>query len=147
MSFFVSSGAHPAQAALDLLDEPAGAELDDVVALRLARLVDEVDDEHVTVLGRAALDGDELCDRGAQRLQLALDELLGHLGVRRGHLEPAPVGHFGGRLHGDLGGEAEGLVLGGRHVVVELRLRDGPDARVLGCVPEPAADVALDRLA
>ena len=76
--------------------QAAGAELDDVVALRLARLVDEVDDEHVAVLGRAALDWDELGDRRAQRLELAVDELLGHLGLRRRHLEAAQSATSGG---------------------------------------------------
>ena len=74
--------AHPAQASLDLLDEPAGADLDDVVALRLARLVHEVDDEDVAVLRGAVLDRRELGDGSLQSFQLAVDELLGELRAR-----------------------------------------------------------------
>ena len=114
--------AHPAQAALDVLDEAAGAELDDVVALRLSRLVDEVDDHDVAVLRRAVLDRDELGDRGAQGFELALDQLLGDIRLRSRHLEPGPVGDLRRRLDRELGGEVERLVLGGRQVVVELGL-------------------------
>ena len=57
--------AHPAETAFDVLDEAARAELDDVVALGLSRLVDEVDDHDVAVLRRAVLDRDELGDRSA----------------------------------------------------------------------------------
>src|SRR6266566_2535640 len=49
------------------------------------------------------------------------------------------------RLHGDSGLELEGLVLRGGQVVVVLRLIGRPDARRRGGVPEPAADMALDR--
>ena len=45
------AGASPRIAVLDLLDEPLGAELDDVVALSRAVLRDEVDDDGVA-LGR-----------------------------------------------------------------------------------------------
>ena len=138
--------AHPAQAALDVFDESAGAELDDVVALRLARLVDEVDDHDVAVLRRAVLDRDELGDRRAKGLELALDQLLRNIRLRSGHLEPGPLGDLRRRLNRELGGEIERLVLGARHVVVELGLRNGPDARIVGGVPEPAADVGLDGL-
>ena len=74
---------------LDLLDEPAGAELDDRVALGLAVGRDDVDDERVALLRRPVLGGDELGDRLAQRLELLRDELLRHLGVRPPDLELA----------------------------------------------------------
>ena len=89
--------AHPAQAALDLLDESAGAELDDVVALRLARLVDEVDDEDVAVLRRAVLDRDELRDRGAAALRArASTSSSGTSGSAAGTSRPAQSATSGG---------------------------------------------------
>ena len=121
------AGAHPAQAALELLEQTPRAELDDVVTLRLSGVVDEVDDQDVAVLRGAVVDRHELGDRGAQDLELALDELLGDFRLRLRHLEPVPVGDLGRRLDGELCGEAERLVLGSRQLVVELRLRDGAD--------------------
>ena len=109
-------------------------------------LVDEVDDQDVAVLRRAVLDGNQLGDRRTQCFQLLIHELSRHLGLRGGDLEGAPVSHVRKLLHRHLGREVERLVVGRRHVVRELGLRDGPDPRV-GCgVQEPAADVALDCL-
>src|SRR5207249_1041915 len=65
------------EALLDLLDEAAGADLDDVVALRLPALGDEIDDDGVAVLHGAAVDRRELRDGRAERLELAVDELAG----------------------------------------------------------------------
>ena len=95
--------------ALDLLDEPAGAELDDEVALPFACLVQRVHHEHVAGAGGSALDGCELRDRGAQLLELLVDQALGDLGLGVGHLELGPVGRLRLRLDGDGGRELEVL--------------------------------------
>ena len=90
--------------------------------------------------------GIELGDGALQRLELRGDRLLRHLGLVLRHLELRPVGRLGLRLHLDGGREAPVLALARGQLVVELRLRDGVDAGARGGVPEPAADVALDRL-
>ena len=90
--------------------------------------------------------GDELRDRLAQRVELLHDELLGHLGLGPADLELRPVDDVDLRLHRHGRRELPVAVLRGRELVVVLRLRDGPDARPRGGVPEPAADVAVDRL-
>ena len=131
---------------LDLLDEPAGAELDDRVALRLALGRDDVDDEGVALLRGPVAGGHELGDGLAQRLELLGDELLRHLGLGLADLELGPVDDVDLRLHGHGRGELPVRLVIGRELVVVLRLRDGPDARARGRVPEPAADVAVDRL-
>ena len=136
----------PDEALLDLLDDGAAAELDDVVAPRLALGADEVDDHRVVGGDRAALDRDELGDRRAQRVELVLHELLGHLDLGDADLELLPVGQLGLRLHRDRRGELPVLVVGGGQLEVVLRLRDRAHARARRGVPEPAADVALDRL-
>ena len=69
-----------------------------------------------------------------------------HLGLVLRHLELRPVGGLGLRLHLDGGREAPVLALARRQLVVVLRLGDRVDAGTGGGVPEPAADVALDRL-
>ena len=130
---------------LDLVYELPGAELDHRVPLRLAVRRDEVDDDRVARLCRP-LDGHELRDRLAQRLELPRHELLGNLGIGLRHLEPDPVDDVHLRLDVDGGGEAPGGLVVGRQLVVVLRLRDRPDARAGGRVPEPAADVAVDGL-
>jgi hypothetical protein len=137
----------PGQRALDLLEESARAELDDEVALPLAALVQRVDHQHVACAGGSALYRSELSDRLAQRLELLVDELLGHLRLREGHLKLRPVRGLGLRLHGDRGGELKLVVLRARQFVVVLGRGNGPDACAGRCVQEPAADVALDRLA
>ena len=93
-----------------------------------------------------SLGGDELGDRLAQRLELLRDELLGHLGVGLADLELGPVDDVDLRLHGHGRGELPVRLVAGRELVVVLRLRDRADARAGGGVPEPAADVAVDRL-
>ena len=93
------AGAHADDALLDLLDDRAAAELDDVVAPRLAVRRDEVDDDGVVRADRAAFDRDELCDRRAQRVELLLDELLRNLRLDRADLERRPVGELGLLLH------------------------------------------------
>ncbi len=93
-----------------------------------------------------ALDRDELGDRGAQGVELALDELLGYLGLDDADLELRPVGHLGLLLDRDGRGELPVLVVARRKLEVVLGLRDRPKARARGRVPEPARDVAVDRL-
>ena len=93
------AGREAAEAVLDLLDEPLGAELDDVVALRRAVARDEVDDGDVTVLRGAPVDGDELGGRLLQQLELGLDDVLRHLDLVLRHLERRPVGGLRLRLH------------------------------------------------
>ena len=140
------AGGGAGQRALDLLDEPAGAELDHEVALALAVLVERVDHQHVARVGGPVLDGGELGDGLAQRFELLVDELLRHLGLGVGHLELRPVGRLGLRLDRDGRGELEVAVLRARQLVVVLGRRDRADVRRRGGVHEPAADVALDRL-
>src|SRR4029450_12352194 len=96
---------------------------------------------------RSVLDRDEFGDRRAQDLELALDELFGDVRLGRGDLEPGPIGHIRRCLDRELRGEVERLVLRGRHVVVQLGLGDGTNARVFGGTPEPTVDVRLDGLA
>ena len=64
----------------------------------------------------------------------------------RADLELLPVGQLRLRLHRDRRRELPVLVVGGGKLEVVLRLRDGAEPRARGGVPEPAADVALDRL-
>ena len=137
---------HADERLLDLFEDAARPELDRVVALRLAAVGDEVDDERVARL-RGALDGRELGDREAERLDLLVDELGGHLDVRGADLEALPVRDLDLRLDVDGRGEAERLGRLGGKLVVVLRPRDRPDLRPGERVPEPALDVALDRLA
>src|SRR5262249_36600338 len=108
---------------------------------------DEVDDDRVAVAGRPALDRDQLADRALQRLELGLNGLLRHIDFLARYLERRPVGRLGLRLHLDGGREAPVLLLARRQLVLLLRRRDRVDARAGRGVPEPAADVALDRLA
>ena len=79
--------AEAAQGVLDLLEQPPGAELDDVVALRVAVLGDEVDDERVAVVGGTSLHRHELGRRALQLLEVLADDLLGHLDLVPRHLE------------------------------------------------------------
>ena len=85
---------------LDLLQHPAGSELDDVVALRLSTLLDEVDHDRVARL-RRTVGRRELGDREPQCLELLVDELGRDVcaGVR--NLEPFPVGDLDLRLDVD----------------------------------------------
>ncbi len=140
------AGRETAQAVLDLLDEPLGAELDDVVALGGAVARDEVDDGDVAVLRRAAFDRDELGDGALEQLELRLHRLLRHLDLVLRHLERRPVGRLGLRLHLDGRREDPVLLVGRRQLELVLGHRDRVDARAGGGIPEPAADVAVDRL-
>ena len=134
------------QRRLDLLDEPAGAELDDGVRLRLARRALQVDDERVARPGRAIVGRHELRDGLPQRLELLVDELLRNLGLGARHLERRPVDDLGRRLHLDRGRERPRLLVGRRQLEVVLGRRDRAQPRARRRRPEPAADVRLDRL-
>ena len=87
------AGGHPHERLLDLLDEAAGADLHDVVALAaLARGVDQVDHGDVAGLRRPVVDRGELRNRGAERVELCLDQLVRHRHLGAGNLELRPVG-------------------------------------------------------
>ena len=124
------AGAGAEKRRLDLAREAARAELEDGVALRLARGVDEVDDERVALLRGPAVGGRELGHGLAQRLDLGVDRLLRNLDLGARDLERRPVGDLGERLHVDGGGEAPALVGCGRELVLVLRLGDGADTRL-----------------
>ena len=113
------------QTALDLADQAAGVELDDVVAALLALFADEVDDKRVALLDRPALDRRQLGDARPQGVELVLDESLGQLGLGLANLELAPVGELRQRLHVELGAEAPVRVGGGRQLELEPRLGNG----------------------
>ncbi len=134
------------QRRLDLLHEPAAAELDHGVALLAAVGRDEVEHERVAVARGAPLGGDQLRNGLAQRLELLLDELGRHLRLGPRHLEPDPVHDLDLRLHGHRRDEVPFGIVGARQLVVVLGLRDRPDARPGSRVPEPAGDVAVDGL-
>ena len=70
----------------------------------------------------------------------------GTVGVRLADLELAPVDDVDLRLHGHGRRELPVGLVAARELVVVLRLRDRPNARAGGGVPEPAADVAVDGL-
>ena len=123
----VSPADIPTSALLDLLEHAAGADLDDVVALRLAAGLDEVDDHGVAGLG-GPVGGRELGDCEAQRLDLLVDEpRAGRPRRAQRNLEPLPVGDLDLRLDVHGGGEAEVLVRCVRQLVVVLRPGDGPN--------------------
>src|SRR5205085_12672806 len=92
------------------------------------------------------VDGREVGGRRLHFLQRLLDELGGNVGLRRGDLEHRPVGKLWLRLYGDRRREAPVAPVAVGQVVAELRLLDRVDARLCSRVPEPAADMALDRL-
>ena len=122
------------QRRLDLLDEPAGAELDDRVGLRLARGALQVDDERVALLGRTVVGGHELGDALPQRLELLVDELLRNLGLGARHLERRPVDDLGRGLHLDRGRERPRLLVGRRQLEVVLR---APRSAAGACATRP----------
>ena len=137
--------AHADERALELRREASAAELDDVVASRVARH-HEIEDEDVARLRRPSVDRREVGGRRLHLLQRLLDELGGNVGLRRRHLERRPVGKLGLGLHRDRRREAPVARVAVGKLVAELGLLDRVDARLRSRVPEPAADVALDRL-
>src|SRR5262249_26253180 len=94
-----------------------------------------------------SVDGNEIGDRGAHGLERLLDRFLRNVRLDARYLELRPVGKLRLLLHGDGRGEPKALVGRRRHVVAVLRLGDRADARTGGRAADPAADVALDRLA
>ena len=93
VDLLLSAGLLADEPLLDLGKQTLRAELDDVVALGLAVGRDEIDDDRVALARRPAVGGGEVRDRGAEHLELGVDQLLGHLGLGRGHFERGPVGH------------------------------------------------------
>ena len=146
VDLFLSAGLLTHEPLFDLGEQTLRAELDDVVALGLSVGRDEIDDDRVALTGRPAVGGGEIRNRGAEHLELGVDQLVGHLGLGRGHFERGPVGHVRQRLNADGRGELEAFLLRRRQLVVVLGRRRGPDGRPAQRSPEPAADVALDRL-
>ena len=146
LTLFVSPAVGADESGLELGRHAAGAELDDGVALRLPRGVDEVDHERVALLRGPPVRRRQLGDGLAQRLDLGLDGVLRDLDLGARDLERRPVDDLGERLHVDRRGEAPALVRGRRELVLELRLGHGPDAGARRGAPEPAADVAVHGL-
>ena len=81
-----------------------------------------------------------------QQLELRLHDVLRDFDLVPRHLERRPVGRLRLRLHLDGRREDPVLLVGGRQLELVLRHRNRVDARAGGGVPEPAADVAVDRL-
>ena len=80
-------------------------------------------------------------------LELRVDGLLRHLGLVPRHLERRPVGRLGLRLHLDGRREDPVVAFARRQLVLVLAAaRPGSTRARVRRVPEPAADVALDRL-
>ncbi len=96
---------HADEALLDLLDDGAAAELDDVVARVSPFGRDEVDDDGVVGSDGTPFDRHELATVRAQRVELLLDELLRHFRLDRADLERRPVGELRLRLHRERRGE------------------------------------------
>ena len=143
---FVSPTLAPTSAVSTSSTSRPAAELDDGVGLRLSGRADEIDDDGVTRLRGPVGDRHELGDRFAQRVELARDQLLGHLVLGARHLELRPVDDLGQRLHLDGRLERPGLVVGGRQLEVVLGPGHGPQARARDGARVPAADVAVDGL-
>ena len=87
----LTTGLLADEALLDLREQSLRPELDDVVALGLAVGRDEVHDHRVAFACGPAVGRREVGDRGAEHLQLGVDQLLGHLWLGRGDLERRPV--------------------------------------------------------
>ena len=86
------AGRHAGEGHLELVDHPAGAELDHHVAAGFAGRADDVDDDDVAVHRRPALHRRQLGHRVPQRLDLGVDELGRRLGLGTRHLErPSPA--------------------------------------------------------
>ena len=111
-----------------------------------AGLAGEVDDDRVALVRRPVVGGRQLGDRLSERVELRLDELLGDLGLGARHLERRPVDDLRRRLHLDGRSELPRLLGRSRQLVVVVGHGDGSQPRARGGVPEPAADVAVDRL-
>ena len=119
----------PDERLLDLGQQTPRTELDDVVALRLAVVRDEVDDDDVALARRTALDRRQLGDRRSAapraRLRSAPRAPRAQLRAPRACVQSATSGM---RLHGDCRRELERVGRGRRKLVVVLGRLDGPDA-------------------
>ena len=80
---------------VDLRREPAAAELDDRIGLRLAVGVDEVDEKRVAWLCGPLARRCQLGDRLAKRLDLGIHGLLRNVDLGSWHLERRPVDELG----------------------------------------------------
>src|SRR5437762_249017 len=85
--------------------------------------------------------------RSSASVSNALDELFRHVGLDRSDLEGRPVRQIRPCLHRKRRGELPVLALRAWELEVVLRLCHRAYASLRGGVPEPAADMALDRLA
>ena len=145
------AGAHADELLLEAGDEPAGAQLDHLVAALAAlegHVVDraEVVHDEVVALGGPALDGLELGLALAQRLDLGVDVLVA--GRRLAPLDlDALVGAEGRHgAHADLDAELQRLALGGQVAQVDVGVADGDDVRRVDGLRVPAAERGADRL-
>jgi hypothetical protein len=155
MSAFSSSSVSKPAASDALLleagDQPPRAELEQLVApfAALERLAIElaavVHDDGVA-RGGGAVDGLELAHLLAQRPELAVDGLVGHVGLALADLEPRVVAERRRRAHADLDREGERLALAGQVAEVELRVADRDDARLVDGLDVPAAEGLADGL-
>ena len=151
MTVLSSPAEAPVELVLEAGDEAAGAELDHLVAALAAaerHAVDAAEEVHhheVAGLG-GALDGLELGHAVAQLLDLAVDRLVGDLGVAAADLEPGVLAERGGRADADLDREAQRLALGGEVLEVEVGLADRHDVGGVDGGRVPAGDRLADGL-
>ena len=145
----------PAAGALELLleagHEPAGAELDHLVAPLAAgeRLAVEralVIHHHEVAGARRALDRVQPRRALAQAVELGADRLVRDVHLALADLEALVVAELGLRPHADLDREAQRLAGGGQVGEVELRLADGRDPRAVDGGRVPGADRLAHRL-
>ena len=131
--------------------EPAGAELDHLVAALAARERRAVDragevHHHEVAALRLAVHGLELGRALAQAVDLVVDGAVGHRRVALGHLEVLVVAERRLRPHADLDRELQRLALGGQLAQIHLGIADRDDARVVDRGPIPAAERFAHRL-
>ena len=141
------AGRRAEERVLELGRHRAGAELDDRVALRLAVGVDEVDDERVAGLRRAAVRGRELGDGLAQHLDLGVDRLLRGPRPRRAATSSSVQSTISGSgCTSTVAAKLQPSSAFAGSSYSYCGLGDGADAAARSGAPEPAADVAVDGL-
>ena len=139
------------EALLEAGDEPAGADLDELVAALAARerlAVDralEVQDHEVAVGGRP-VDDLQAREALAHVLQLLLDGLGIGARLAPGDLESAVGAERGAGPHADLEGERERLALLGQLAQVDVGVAHGRDARLVDCRHVPVRQAAANGL-